>query len=49
LTPSHTKTCDDAGIAAMVPKSLTFGARADGLFDEQRLPELPDQKPMHAI
>jgi hypothetical protein len=24
------KACDDAGIAAMVPKSLTSGAKADG-------------------
>jgi transposase len=27
------KACDDAGIAAMVPKSLTSSARADGRFD----------------
>ncbi|RBL67549.1 IS5/IS1182 family transposase, partial [Pseudomonas sp. MWU13-2625] len=27
------KVCDDAGIAAMVPKSLTSGAKADGRFD----------------
>lgn len=27
------KACDDAGIAAMVPKSLTSGAKADGRFD----------------
>ena len=27
------KACDEAGIAAMVPKSLTSGAKADGRFD----------------
>ncbi|KUZ02923.1 IS1182 family transposase [Burkholderia sp. RF7-non_BP4] len=27
------KACDDAGIVAMVPKSLTSGAKADGRFD----------------
>src|SRR5215469_9048190 len=33
LTLSHTNACDGADIAAMVPKSLTSGARADGWFD----------------
>ncbi|MFP4897467.1 transposase, partial [Paraburkholderia sp. EG304] len=27
------KACDDAGIAALVPKSQTSGAKADGRFD----------------
>ncbi|GAB3630212.1 transposase [Pandoraea terrae] len=27
------KSCDDAGMAAFVPKSLTSGAKADGRFD----------------
>ncbi|CAB3805007.1 IS1182 family transposase [Paraburkholderia fynbosensis] len=27
------KACDEAGIAALVPKSLTSGAKADGRFD----------------